>query len=24
MEGAVRIFQDMLTFEEAGVSNKES
>ena len=24
MEGAIRIFQDMLTFEEAGVSNKES
>jgi len=24
MEGAVRIFQEMLTFEEAGVSNKES
>ena len=24
MEGAVRIFQDMLTFEEAGVSDKES
>ncbi len=23
MEGAVRIFQEMLTFEEAGVSNKE-
>ena len=24
MEGAVRIFQDMLTFEEAGVTDKES
>ena len=23
MEGAVRIFKEMLTFEEAGVSNKE-
>jgi nicotinate-nucleotide--dimethylbenzimidazole phosphoribosyltransferase len=23
MDGAVRIFKDMLTFEEAGVSNKD-